>query len=103
MRKQLVIVTTAALCTFISTASLAASGEELFKKHCSACHPAGGNVINPKKPLGKKDLAKNGIKDWQGVVKNMRSPGPGMAKFDKVTINDKDAKAIAEYVLKAFK
>ena len=103
MKKQLAIVTGTVLCTFIATASFAASGEELFKKHCSACHADGGNVINPKKTLNKKDLAKSGIKDWRGVVKNMRSPGPGMAKFDKGTINDKDAKAIAEYVLKAFK
>jgi cytochrome c6 len=33
----------------------------------------------------------------------MRNPGPGMTKFDKKEISDKEAKAIAEYVLKTFK
>jgi cytochrome c6 len=33
----------------------------------------------------------------------MRAPEAGMTKFDKKTIPDKDAKAIAEYVLKTFK
>jgi len=103
MRKQLAIVTATLLCTSVATASFAASGEELFKKHCSACHPDGGNVINPKKTLSKKSLAKNGIKDPQAIVKTMRNPGPGMAKFDKGTVSDKDAKAIAEYILKTFK
>lgn len=103
MKKQLAIVTGSIICTFVATASFAASGEELFKKHCSACHPDGGNVVNPKKTLSKKDREKNGMKDVQALVKNMRNPGPGMAKFDKGTLPDKDAKAIAEYVLKTFK
>jgi len=102
MKKQLAITATV-VATLTASAVFAASGEELFKKHCSACHPDGGNVVNPKKPLGKKDLAKNGIKDAKGIIKNMRNPGPGMAKFDKGTVSDKDAKAIAEYILKTFK
>jgi cytochrome c6 len=103
MRKPLAIVTVAALSTLVATFSFAASGEELFKQHCTACHPDGGNIVNPKKTLHKKELAKNGVKDWKGVVKKMRSPGPGMNAFDKGTLSDKDARAIAEYVLKTFK
>lgn len=74
-----------------------------FKKHCAACHPDGGNIINPKKTLKKADLAKSGIKDWKGIMKAMRSPGPGMTKFDAKTIPDKEAKAIGDYVLKTYK
>jgi cytochrome c6 len=33
----------------------------------------------------------------------MRNPGPGMTKFDKKTISDKEARAIADYILKTFK
>jgi cytochrome c6 len=33
----------------------------------------------------------------------MRNPGPGMNRFDAKTISDKDAKEIAEYILKTFK
>jgi cytochrome c6 len=33
----------------------------------------------------------------------MRKPGPGMNTFDVKTIPDKDAKEIAEYIMKTFK
>jgi cytochrome c6 len=33
----------------------------------------------------------------------MRHPGPGMTQFDEKTISNQEAKAIAAYVLKAFK
>ncbi|MBP2679434.1 MAG: cytochrome c, class, partial [Deltaproteobacteria bacterium] len=37
------------------------------------------------------------------IVGKMRNPGPGMTRFDTKTISDKDAKEIAQYILKAFK
>jgi len=102
VKKQLILVGTVILATAASTA-IAASGEALFKQHCAVCHPDGGNIVNQARTLHKKVLNENGIKDWKGVVKNMRKPGPGMTAFDAKTISDKDAKAIAEYVLKTFK
>lgn len=78
-------------------------GKVEFGKHCASCHPDGGNVINQAKPLKKEALEKNGIKSWKDIVAKMRKPGPGMTKFDKKEISDKEAKAIAEYVLKTFK
>ena len=77
-------------------------GESLFKQNCSPCHSDGGNVINPQKTLHKKDREANNIRKPADIVSKMRNPGPGMTKFDKKTIPDKDAKAIAEYILKAF-
>lgn len=79
------------------------SGEELFKEHCSVCHPDGGNIINPQKTLHKKDRDANNIKKPADIVNKMRNPGPGMTRFDEKTISDKDAKKIAEYILKTFK
>jgi cytochrome c6 len=102
VKKQLILVGTVILAAATSNA-IAASGEELFKQHCTACHADGGNMVNPKKTLHKKDLEQSGVKNWQGIVKKMRTPGPGMTAFDKKTISDKDAKAIAEYILKTFK
>ena len=78
-------------------------GEELFKKNCSVCHPAGGNIVNPKFTLHKKDLEAHNIKKPADIVNKMRNPGPGMPTFDKKTIPDNDAKEIAEYILKTFK
>ncbi len=102
MKKHLAITATF-VATLTATSLFAASGEELFKKHCSACHPDGGNVVNPKKSLSRKDREKHGMKDASSLVKSMRNPGPGMARFDKNTLPDKDAKAVADYILKTFK
>jgi len=78
-------------------------GEELFRQHCMACHADGGNIINPQKTIGKEALKARGITDWKGIVKVMRNPGPGMTKFDAKAVPDKDAKLIADYILKTFK
>lgn len=78
-------------------------GGREFQEHCAACHPKGGNIVNPKKTLSKKVLAANGVKTDKDIIAKMRNPGPGMTKFDAKTIGDKEAKAIADYILKTFK
>ncbi|HAM50636.1 MAG TPA: cytochrome C [Nitrospiraceae bacterium] len=78
-------------------------GEQLFMKHCSKCHPNGGNVITVTKTLNPKDREANEIKTEEDVIKLMRNPGPGMVKFGKDVISEKDAKAIAAYIFKTFK
>jgi cytochrome c6 len=78
------------------------TGEALFKQHCAVCHQDGGNIVNPKKTLHKKDLEANNIKKEADIVHLMRNPGPGMNKFDVKLISDHDAKEIAEYILKKF-
>ena len=78
------------------------NGEALFKQHCAVCHVDGGNVINPQKTLHKKDREANNKKTAESIIETMRNPGPGMTKFDKKTIPDKTAQAIAEYILKTF-
>ena len=103
MKKQLICIVGAVTLAFASSSAIAATGEALFKQHCAACHPDGGNIVNPKKTLHKKDLEQQGIKNREDVVKYMRKPGPGMPAFDAKTIADKDAKAIAEYILKTLK
>ncbi len=77
-------------------------GEALFKKNCAVCHVNGGNIVNPQKPLHKKEREANGVKTAADIIKKMRNPGPGMTKFDEKTISNKDAKKIAEYILKTF-
>ena len=78
-------------------------GAKEFKEHCAVCHPDGGNIVNPAKTLKKSTLAANGVKTWKDIVAKMRNPGPGMTKFEKKDVSDKEARAIAEYVLKTFK
>jgi len=84
-------------------ADQAQTGESLFKQHCAVCHPDGGNIVNPKKTLHKQDREANNVKTEADIMKIMRNPGPGMIKFDEKTIPDKQAKEIAEYILKSLK
>jgi cytochrome c6 len=77
-------------------------GKKEFAEHCAACHKDGGNIINPAKTLKKSDREMNGVKSANDIVKLMRNPGPGMSKFDKKDISDKEAKAIADYIMKTF-
>jgi cytochrome c6 len=78
-------------------------GKKEFDEHCAVCHKDGGNLINPAKTLSKKDRAANGVKSAKDIMKLMRKPGPGMTAFNSKTISDKEAKAIADYILKTFK
>ncbi len=78
------------------------TGEALFKQNCSVCHVNGDNIVNPQKPLHKKEREANGVKTAADIIKRMRNPGPGMTKFDEKTISNKDAHKIAEYILKTF-
>jgi cytochrome c6 len=79
------------------------AGKALFNQHCAVCHADGGNLITPQKALHKKDREKNNIKTAEAIIKTMRKPGPGMTQFSEKTIPEKEAKAIAEYILTTFK
>ena len=95
-----------ALCLFFSIAGKAVSatpGEAGFKKNCAVCHPDGGNIMNAKKTLHKKDMDAHNVKTAGDIIKLMRKPGPGMTAFDANTVSDKDAKEIADYILTTFK
>ena len=110
MKKRLVAtVAMLAVCSF-ATAAFADTkkGEKIdgakeFKEHCAVCHPDGGNIVNPKRTLKKADREANGVKSAQDIIAKIRKPGPGMTAFDAKTISDKEAKAIADYILKTFK
>lgn len=78
-------------------------GKKEFQEHCAECHANGGNMIKPDKTLSKKDREANGVKTAKDIIGLMRNPGPGMTKYDKKTVSDKEAKAIADYIIKNFK
>lgn len=108
----------AALCVFLAVpltvldVSAQDSGEALFVRHCSSCHPEGGNIMNPKKTLKKSDLDGSNITSVEAIVKIIRSGGPapkhpqawsGMKKFDEKELPERDALKIADYILKTFR
>jgi cytochrome c6 len=97
--KTSTLFTIAALAIAIAAGSALAeqkSGEALFKEKCASCHPNGGNVINPKETL-------KGLKSQNVILKQIRKGGGGMPAFDKKSVSDADAKAIATYVITTFK
>jgi cytochrome c6 len=95
------VVSLVVIAASTGIADEANTGESLFKQHCAVCHPGGGNIVNPKKTLHKQDREANNVKTAADIISKMRNPGPGMIKFDENTIPDKQAKEIAEYVLKS--
>ncbi|MGC2424469.1 MAG: c-type cytochrome [Nitrospirota bacterium] len=106
MRKKMIALSLGLV--FAATAATAVhaakpDGKALFEANCAVCHKNGGNIINPQKTLSKKDRENNGVRSASDIVKKMRNPGPGMTKFDKKTLPDKDAKAIAEYIENTFR
>jgi cytochrome c6 len=98
-----VATTTVLVFTLMPAHAEKINGEAEFKEHCAACHADGGNLINPSKPLFRKDREKSGLKKAGDLIRVMRKPGPGMSTFDKKSLPDKEAQAIAEYIIKTFK
>jgi cytochrome c6 len=81
----------------------APDGEALFRQYCASCHPDGGNVSDPERTLYGSVLKKKHITTPDHIVRVMRSPLSRMIRFDAATLPDREARAIAEYVLKTFK
>jgi cytochrome c6 len=77
-------------------------GGALFKQYCSGCHPDGGNVNDPKMNLHRSAMRANHITTPEDVVRVMRNPISRMIRFDAAALPDREAHAIAEYVLKTF-
>ena len=96
MKKGIILATVVLATALLSAAAMAATGEEVFKAKCAACHPDGGNIINPKETL-------KGIKDAKKITAKIRKGGGGMTAFDAKAVSDADAKAVAEYIIKTFK
>jgi cytochrome c6 len=78
-------------------------GVALFTQYCAVCHPDGGNASDPGRTLYGPVLKKHNITTPDDIVRIMRKPQSRMIRFDASTLSDKDARAIAEYVLKRFR
>jgi len=81
----------------------ARDGGTLFRQYCASCHPDGGNVSDPERTLYRSVLKKNHITTPEDIVRVIRQPLSRMIRFDASMLSDRDARAIAEYILKTFK
>lgn len=69
-------------------------GEKLFAVHCKGCHPGGGNVMRPDRPLVGSDA----LKSPETFVALIRRPPAPMPPFAPAAISDGDAKELYRYV-----
>ena len=79
------------------------TGAALFKQFCSNCHPDGGNVSDADRTLHGSALRAHHITTPDDIIRIMRNPISRMITFDTTAIPDRDARIIADYVLKTFK
>lgn len=79
------------------------AGAQLFRQFCANCHPDGGNISDPARTLHARALRARNITTSAEIVKVMRNPASRMIRFDTETLPDREASAIAEYVMTTFK
>jgi mono/diheme cytochrome c family protein len=70
------------------------AGRKLYDATCAACHPAGGNIINPKKPVkGSAMLAsKTALKSY------LEKPTASMPPFPAIAGNKDKLENLYSYV-----
>jgi len=71
-------------------------GEKIFETHCVSCHPGGGNVMDPDKPL----KTSHRLKDFESFVAFIRHPEEPMPTFSPAQVSDGDAKELYRYITK---
>jgi uncharacterized membrane protein len=69
-------------------------GEQIYAANCTTCHPAGGNTVDPGKPVLHSPLLQNMdiFKMW------LRNPAQPMPGFSSSTISDPQAKELYAYI-----
>jgi mono/diheme cytochrome c family protein len=98
---QILIVAGMVVGVFVATgltqgSSPGDAGELIFKKNCMGCHPGGGNVIKPDKPV-KGALQ---LKTFAAFLVWIRNPVAPMPAYSSTTISDDQAKKLYDYILK---
>lgn len=72
----------------------AIDGQKIFASHCAECHPGGGNVRNPQKPVkGSKHLA--ALATFKAYLENPRGHMPYYAHISQ---NEEWLSALYAYV-----
>jgi uncharacterized membrane protein len=75
-------------------------GEGVFASHCSACHPGGGNIFDPNKPI----IGSPKMNDFNTFLTFNRNPkaggksSEGMPSFPSSIFSDSDAKELYQYI-----
>ncbi len=75
-----------------------AQGRAIFESNCAGCHPGGGNVSDPDKPVkGSPVLANLEVfENW------LRDPAPPMPAYPPEDLSREEVKKLHEYVVHAW-
>lgn len=76
----------------------AASGANVFKANCNACHLGGKNVVNTRKTLNKSDLEKYGMYSADAIITQVTNGKGAMPRFGG-RLTPKQIEDVAAYVL----
>lgn len=94
MKRQLFLALSMAALASVQTAG----ANEIFNKHCAACHAGGKNIMNPDKTLSKEHLEKNGMNSVD-AIKNLVSKGKAPMPAFESMLDAKQIEEVAAYVL----
>jgi len=72
------------------------AGESVFQQRCSMCHPDGGNIVKPDKPI----RGSSKLKDLKTFVGYIRSPYAPMPAFPSSEISEEKARELYDYIVK---
>ena len=71
------------------------AGERIFLANCSVCHPQGGNIIKPDKPL----ISAPELKELKTFIGRIRHPVAPMPAFGPSQITDQQADELYRYIV----
>ncbi|HVN97324.1 MAG TPA: c-type cytochrome [Syntrophorhabdaceae bacterium] len=104
-RSLAILIVVGMVITFEATITLAQdttkskTGQEEYMSSCASCHPNGGNVGRPAKPVKGSDRLKN----FQSLQAWIRKPSSGMPSFPASRMSDEQAQKLYDYILSASK
>jgi len=75
------------------------AGEQLYKTHCGACHPNGGNTLDPDRPL----IGSHEIADVKTFLAFIRDPDAPMPPFPETKISNTQAMELYQYIVHELK
>ena len=70
------------------------TGEKIYTNDCSSCHPNGGNMLAPSKPV----LHSPKLKNLDSFIAVIRHPVAPMPPFPADKISDTEVKALYTYI-----
>jgi uncharacterized membrane protein len=69
-------------------------GEKVFADQCKCCHPGGGNLMRPDRPL----IGSGALKSPEAFIALIRRPPEPMPAFAPSVLSDGDARELYRYV-----